>query len=291
MSAHGAVHGRFVSADGAVLGEPFVFQAVPGFGQFPQLAYSPDANGGNGGFLVTWHESDGAGAEHSCADGQLHRADSSTPDRPIVGNDTYHEIMGAPVAYSTVSREFLVVWRQYADVNIFGIRLNNNGDPISGAIRVAASTLFESDPSLTYNPATDEFLAVYRMGFGPTSVMAQRVKAGTGALVGARRRLSRRPRRSIRPASPTTHRPVSTSWRGTRCQATSSPAGWSRPMARQIGAVTPLSTRVGTYDSLSVDANEISGNSAAGRPRQVERRSRRRRNHGCWCSRYSVARR
>ena len=51
-----------------------------------------------------------------------------TADSIIVGNDTYHEIMGAPVAYSTVSREFLVVWRQYADVNIFGLRLNNSGD-------------------------------------------------------------------------------------------------------------------------------------------------------------------
>ena len=73
VSAHGAVNGRFVSADGAVLGQPFVFQAVPGFGQFPQLAYSPDADGGNGGFLVTWHESDSRGPEHSFADGQLHR--------------------------------------------------------------------------------------------------------------------------------------------------------------------------------------------------------------------------
>ena len=55
VSAHGRVNGRFVSADGAVLGDPFVLQAVVSFGQFPQLAYSPDANGGNGAFLVTWH--------------------------------------------------------------------------------------------------------------------------------------------------------------------------------------------------------------------------------------------
>ena len=73
VSAHGAVNGRFVSADGAVLGQPFVFQAVPGFGQFPQLAYSPDADGGNGGFLVTWHESDSAVPSIHCADDQLHR--------------------------------------------------------------------------------------------------------------------------------------------------------------------------------------------------------------------------
>ena len=157
-------------------------QAAPAFGQFPQVAYSPDAHGGNGGFLVTWHESDGpAPSIHTRM--VSYAAGFLTPDRVLIGNDTYHEIMGAPVAYSTVSREFLVVWRQYSDVNIFGIRLNTNGDPISGAIPVAAGPLFESDPSLTYNPATDEFLTVYRLGFGPTSVMAQRVKAGSGALV------------------------------------------------------------------------------------------------------------
>ena len=155
-----------------------------------------------------------------------------TADIKIVGNDTYHEIMGAPVVYSTVSREFLVIWRQYADVNIFGLRLNNSGDPISGGIGVAAGPLFESDPSLTYNPATDEFLAVYRMGFSPTSVMAQRIKAGTGALV-AGRRLSRKLRRSTRPALPTTLQRISSWSPGIRCPATSSSAALLRPMEHQ----------------------------------------------------------
>ena len=109
--------GRFVSADGAVLGDPFVLQAVVSFGQFPQLAYSPDANGGNGAFLVTWHESDGpAPSIHSRM--VSYSGGFLTPDRQIVGTTRTHEIMGAPVVDSTVSREFFVIWRQYSDVNI-----------------------------------------------------------------------------------------------------------------------------------------------------------------------------
>ena len=274
VSAHGRVNGRFVTADGAVLGLPFVFQSVVYFGQFPQVAYSPDANGGNGGFLVTWHESDGP-APSLHARMVSYSAGFLTPDKMIVGNDTYHEIMGAPVVYSTVSREFMVIWRQYADVNIFGLRLNNNGDPVSGAIPVAASGLFESDPSLTYNAAYDEYLAVYRMGFSPTSVMAQRIKAGTGALIGAASVVAQA---STVNTTGVTYNPTTNqylvAWHqmpgdlivGRVVTADGTP----------IGASTPLSTRVGTYDSLSVDVNEIVRHRSACRTRQIERRSRRR---------------
>ena len=256
VSAHGLVYGRFVNADGAVLGEPFVLQGVPMFGQFPQIAYSPDAHG-IGAFLVTWHESDGAAPSiHTRLVSYTHGFLSG--DRIIVGNDTYHEIMGAPVAYSTTSREFLVVWRQYADTNIFGIRLNANGDPLTGAIPIAASPAFESDPSLTYSPATDEFFVVYRHAF--TNVLGQRVKAGTGALVGGPSLVAQAPTINT---TGVTYNPTTGQYL----------AAWHQMPGdvvvgrvigldgTPVGNVTPLSTRVGTYDSLSVDVNEVSGTS------------------------------
>jgi hypothetical protein len=258
VSAHGNVNGRFVSADGAVLGQPFVFQKAAGFGQFPHVAYSPDANGGTGGFLVTWHESDAAVPS-------VHRRMVSythgflTADEPIVGNDTYHEIMGAPVAYSTVSKEFLVLWRQYSDTNIYGMRLNLGGAPVSGAIPVAALPgLFESDHSIAYNPSLDEFLVVYRAGFGPTSVKAQRVKAGTGALVG-------QPSIVGQAATINTTGVTYNAVTGQYLVAWHQMPGdfvAGRTVAADgtpLGNATALSTRVGTYDSLSVDANEVSG--------------------------------
>ena len=63
VSAYGAVNGRFVSADGVPLtacttGDASFLLGGASFGHFPRVAYSPDANGGLGGFVVTWHEAD-----------------------------------------------------------------------------------------------------------------------------------------------------------------------------------------------------------------------------------------
>ena len=186
VAAHGAVIGRFITPDGAVVGAPFVIQSVVQFGQFPHVAYSPDADGGNGAFLVTWLESDGG----SSAPTSLHtRLVSYTggfigPDRRTFGNDTSWEIMGAPVAYSTVSREFVVLWRQVIRHEHLRSssqqrrRHNRRRDPRREQPSV------QSDPSLTYNPVQDEFFAVYHRGVGTVSVLGQRIKAGTGALIG-----------------------------------------------------------------------------------------------------------
>jgi hypothetical protein len=257
VAAHGALIGRFVSADGGLIGEPFVVQGVAGFAQFPHVAFSPDANGGNGAFLVTWHESDASVPS-------LHARLVAYPSGPIgadlkiVGNDTYWEVMGAPVVYSTVSKEFLVVWRQYSDTNIWGLRLGLSGAPLGGAIPVATSALFESDPSLTYNPQTDEYFAVYRQGFGTVNIMGQRIKAGTGAL----------------PAGPSVlaqAATVNTTGVTYNPQTGQYLAAWHQMpgdviVGRVIGGdgtpvgnASALSSRYGTYDSLSVDASPVSG--------------------------------
>ena len=59
VSAFGNLNGVFVTADGAV-GAPFTIQGP--YTHFPGVAYSPDLNGGAGGFLVTWHQTVGSGA-------------------------------------------------------------------------------------------------------------------------------------------------------------------------------------------------------------------------------------
>src|SRR5439155_566731 len=62
VSAHGNLNGRFISADGTLLGQVTIQPAAVGFSQYPGVAYSPDAFDGAGGFLVSWHQSVGAGA-------------------------------------------------------------------------------------------------------------------------------------------------------------------------------------------------------------------------------------
>ena len=259
VAAHGALVGRFVTADGVLVGDPFVLQAAAGFAQFPHVAYSADANNGAGAFLVSWHESDGAIPS-------LHVRMVTYPggpigaDKKIVGNDTYWEVMGAPIAYSTVSHEFLVVWRQYSDTNIFGLRLNLNGDPIGGAIPVAATPVFESDPSLTYNPALDEFFVVYRHGFGTVNIMGQRIKAGTGEMLGGPKVLGQA---STVNTTGVTYNHSTAQYLAAWHQMPGD-AIFGRVIAGDgspLSNITPLSTRYGTYDSLSVDAAVASGTS------------------------------
>jgi hypothetical protein len=263
VGAHGAVIGRFISADGQVLGEQFQIQSVVTFGQFPHVAYSPDANGGNGGFLVTWHES-APNVPPSLHTRMVAYSGGSPshvflgPVRQSFGNDTYWEIMGAPVAYSTVTREFLVIWRQYLDTNIFGLRLNNAGETIGGVIPVATSPAFDNDPSLAYNPTTDEFLAVYHSGLGVANVLGQRIKAGTGALVGPPSLIAQA--LDVRTTGVTYN--AKTGRYMVAWHQLPQDAIMGRVVAANgapVGNVTPLSTRFGTYDSLSIAANETSG--------------------------------
>jgi hypothetical protein len=184
VSGHGAVLGRFVSGDGTPLGNAFQFQSTVFWGQFPQAAYSPDADNGNGGFLVTWHESDGAAPS---VHGRMVGYNSGllSDDRRLTPNDTYWEIMGPPVAYSTVSHEFLVVWRAYFAVDILGLRVGNNGVPLGQIFGVAATTAFESSPSIAYNSAEDEFFVLYSSGVSSVTALGQRIQPGAdGAQIG-----------------------------------------------------------------------------------------------------------
>jgi hypothetical protein len=176
VSAYGGLNGVFVTADGAV-GAPFVIPTGD-FAHYPGVAYSPDLFGGAGGFLVTWHQSSGNGAIlHArlvTAGGVL------APAIQVSAGGSWWEAV-ADVAYSTASKEFLVVWQ---GVGITGQRINLNGQPIGGNFQVTPAA-YRRDPAVVYNPTTNQFM----VGFGGEDGISpfagfQRVAAGSGALVG-----------------------------------------------------------------------------------------------------------
>ena len=80
------------------------------FGSFPRARYSPDVNGGAGGFLVTWPEEQVTGANKlkarvvSCTDGVV------GTEQEIDGGFGPFLEAGAAIAYSATSQKFLVVW-------------------------------------------------------------------------------------------------------------------------------------------------------------------------------------
>jgi len=182
VSSFGTVRGRYLSADGVPLGDAFVIQASPYLSHFPRAAYSPDAAGGAGAFLVTWHASVTMAGTDVFSRIVSYSSGLGTESLLMPADSRWEA--GAAVEYSTVSKEFLVVWQTYfADVR--GVRVANTGVPI-GTINVALTPAEgERDPNIAYNPATDEFLVVYS-GWGAFAfVRAQRVKAGTGDMIGA----------------------------------------------------------------------------------------------------------
>ena len=179
VSAHGNLNGRFIRADGTLLGQVSIQQMAVGYSQYPGVAYSPDAFGGAGGFLVTWHQSVGAGAVVHAR--MVSTSGALGPESQISADGSWWEA-SADIAYSTTSKEFLVVWQAQG---IRGQRIGNNGEML-GANLFITDTTYHRDPSVAYNPAANEFMVVYG-GADAVSAFAaaRRVTAGTGALAGA----------------------------------------------------------------------------------------------------------
>ena len=182
VSSFGTVRGRYVSADGVPLGAEFVIQSSGHYTHFPRVAYSPDAAGGAGAFLVTWHASVSLAGTDVLSRIVSYTAGLGTESLLMPADSRWET--GAAVAYSTVSKEFLVVWQTYL-ADLRGVRVANTGVPI-GTVPIALTGDGERDPNVAYNPATNEFLVVYS-GWGASFafVRAQRVKAGTGENIGA----------------------------------------------------------------------------------------------------------
>jgi hypothetical protein len=182
VGAAGTVRGRFVTADGTPLGNAFVIQGSINFTHFPRVAYSPDADNGNGAFLVTWHESEGSVAVVHCRMVSF-KSGLVSGDTRIAGSSSFWEV-GAAAAYSTVSHEFLITWRNFVPADIHAIRVNNSATPLGPIFAISATAGYEDNPNVAYNPLSDEFMVVFASFTSFSTLAGQRVKAGNGVLVG-----------------------------------------------------------------------------------------------------------
>jgi hypothetical protein len=187
VSTFGMLHGRFVDTNGVPLGTPFVIQSSPHFTHFPTVTFSPDADGGAGGFLVVWHESDFPTLT------SIHTRVVSFARSGPAGADTVLSVEGSfweqypAAAYSTASREFLVTWVKFG-FGIRAMRVDNAGAAMSPAFTITQTNEFEGNPSVAYNPNANQFLVLWKGWNNPGNfgfVAARLVQAGTGQLVGA----------------------------------------------------------------------------------------------------------
>jgi hypothetical protein len=93
------------------------------------------------------------------------------------------------VVYSSVSNEFLIAWTDYSPgPNIRARRVDGNGAPVGVVVPIAVTTLWEGFPTLAYNSAQNEYNVGYyfETSSGASSVGTQRVRPGTGVLIGGR---------------------------------------------------------------------------------------------------------
>lgn len=193
VSGNGFIEGQLLNSAGTRIAVFPVVQTPGGYSQTPRVQFSPHINGGAGGYLVTWHESVGPVAQVRgkilSHDGAALSGDIIIAPEATTAGTGSNWTMGAAIAYSSVSREFLVAYMG-GYLTTQDIRFNRVS--IAGAVLQAPAALtagieWERDPSVAYNPAQDEFYVVYG-GFSDTGgfgyVSGQRVKAGTGAVLG-----------------------------------------------------------------------------------------------------------
>jgi VCBS repeat protein len=249
VSAHGNLNGRFISGDGTLLGLVTIQPAAVGFSQYPGVAYSPDAFDGAGGFLVAWHQSQAVGAV-------VHARMVSTTG--VVGPETQISTEGswweatADIAYSTISQEFLVVWQ---GAGIRGQRIGNSGEMLGTNLSLTGPD-YHRDPSIAYNPNTNEYMLVY----GGVDALgayaaARRVAPETGALLGTETLLNRAGAVYITEVAydSITNRFLTAWYQGGTFGRVLDAAG------NYVTPVVVLGTRFTSYDGLGLDFSPGSG--------------------------------
>jgi hypothetical protein len=250
VSAYGDLNGRFVSAGGDLIGVPFTIQSgAAGFTHFPGVAYSPDANGGAGGFLVAWHQSVTSGAVVHAR--MVTSSGVLGPESQISADGSWWEA-AVDVAYSTVSHEFLVVWQA---AGIRGQRVGLNGETLGANIFVTG-TDYHRDPSVAYNPAANEYMVVYSGADAVSAyAAARRVAPGSGALLGTETLLNRAGGTYITDVAynAATNQYLAAWYQGGTYGRLLDAAG------NVVSNVLLLATRFTAYDGLGMDYNTSSG--------------------------------
>ncbi len=173
------VSARFVSASGVPLGPAdSINNAGPGAAG---VACSAAVNS----CLVAWIQ------EPTTIMARLLRSNGGelqylTAPFPVSTNGIAKLSSSAPGVAASASGEFLVAWTELGPNTIKGQRITSGGTLAGGEIPVS-TTAVSLLPSLAYNSALDEYAVAYQ--FEPSAsnqVALQRVKPGTGALIGGR---------------------------------------------------------------------------------------------------------
>jgi PKD repeat protein len=169
VQGYGPVYGTFVDTSGHPVTSSFIIHSFADgvtWGLLPAVAYSPDVSngaGGQGGFLVSWHQ--GVNAPTSIYVAVVaYEAPSRLVTAPVVVSapgDSYGSswLSWPVIAYSQTSREFLVVWNT-RNWTIKGRLVGIDGLPTGNVLQFQTPE-GARDPSVAWNSATNEFGLFY----------------------------------------------------------------------------------------------------------------------------------
>ena len=183
----------------------------------------------------------------------------------VIGGDKTWWEAGPAIAYSTRAQRWLVVWRsivsadgQFNDVN--GRILDLSGQPLGfSPVKVTYSSGYEDNPSVAYNPTTDEFLVTYSGEDGTSPYVAAKRVTSAG-IVGPGYVLSRASGTYI---TDTTYVASTGNYFSAWHQVPGGATGYvvNGVTGAPEGAPIPLSTRFTANDAMSVAYNALSGTS------------------------------
>jgi len=260
VSAQGGVNGRFVDRNGNLIGAQFPIQGAPGpFGMYPHATFSPDANGGAGGFLVVWSSADTQSAAF------VHGRMVAYPNGPygadnILSMDGSWYEEGVYGAYSQAHQEFLLVYRTFGTYLVRGLRVGNNATALGAIFTISQTGQFEDNPSVAYNPAADNYLVCWK-GFSPANfgfVDCRFIAGGTNDLGAGPIRVRQSAGTWI---TDTTYNPTTNqflvSWRDSSASIASISGRLVNADGSLPGAAFPISTLWQAYDGLGVAYNKI----------------------------------
>jgi PKD repeat protein len=175
---------RFIAADGTLLGSAVTLTTKAAL----SVGVACGSQGGTDTCLIAWVEE-----KPFLVAGRLVRYGGGSVQfltDPFVVNQNPYDDLGESdpaVAYSATSNEFLVSWAEYSSPggpDVKAQRVGAAGAALGTEIPIAATTAWEGDPSVAYNPYTNEFLVAYQFNDG--NVAVQLVQPGTGNLIGGR---------------------------------------------------------------------------------------------------------
>jgi hypothetical protein len=260
-------HGRFVTPDGVPVGtNEFYIPSSAAYNQTARVEY------GGGKFLVTWLDvrNDPLG-ERGVVYGRL--VSYGAGGTPVFAGPDFligaavgfvNSERAAAVAYSTVSKRFLVVYHQNGGGgqptnDIRGQLVSDTGQLVGPAITISFDNHFQGEVGVGYSPASDKFLVAYRHYYepaGPATIQSRTVSAVDGAL-GTPADMTASSNTNVpEVAYNTKNNQFLLSW----WQAVPNSAGvyYGRlvnPDGVAAAAAVPMITNYGGYDSLGIDYN------------------------------------